>query len=182
MKICIYGAALDEIPENYRKGAEDFGRALAKRGHSLLFGGGKHGCMGAVARGVAAEGGEVSAITPDFLNQGDDLFQPCHRVVRTRDLAERKQLFSVLGDAFVVLPGGIGTMDEYYEMYELASFGKLKKPLVLFNMDHYYDLIEQMNRRFVDEGFLPPERAAVSRTCSTAEEVLDVVEAWYAQG
>ena len=81
MKICIYGAALDEIPENYRKGAEDFGRALAKRGHSLLFGGGKHGCMGAVARGVAAEGGEVSAITPDFLNQGDDLFQPCHRVV-----------------------------------------------------------------------------------------------------
>ena len=95
MKICIYGAALDEIPENYRKGAEDFGRALAKRGHSLLFGGGKHGCMGAVARGVAAEGGEVSAITPDFLNQGDDLFQPCHRVVRTRDLAERKRLFSV---------------------------------------------------------------------------------------
>ena len=115
-------------------------------------------------------------------NQGDDLFQPCHRVVRTRDLAERKRLFSVLGDAFVVLPGGIGTMDEYYEMYELASFGKLKKPLVLFNMDHYYDLIEQMNRRFVDEGFLPPERAAVSRTCSTAEEVLDAVEAWYAQG
>ena len=94
----------------------------------------------------------------------------------------RKRLFSVLGDAFVVLPGGIGTMDEYYEMYELASFGKLKKPLVLFNMDHYYDLIEQMNRRFVDEGFLPPERAAVSRTCSTAEEVLDAVEAWYAQG
>ena len=81
MKICIYGAARDEIPENYRPGAEDFGRALAKRGHSLLFGGGKHGCKGAVARGVAAEGGEVSAITPDFLNQGVDLFQPCHRVV-----------------------------------------------------------------------------------------------------
>ena len=73
MKICIYGAALDEIPENYRKGAEDFGRALAKRGHSLLFGGGKHGCMGAVARGVAAEGGEAN-VPP---------VQPATRHVRT---------------------------------------------------------------------------------------------------
>ncbi len=182
MKICIYGAARDEIPAAYLRGAEEFGRLLAQRGHSLIFGGGARGCMGAVARGVTAAGGEVTAVTPEFLNQGEDLFSPCTRVIRTGDLAERKRIFSMLADAFVVLPGGIGTMDEYYEMYELASFGRLNKPLILFNLEHYYDLIEQMNQRFVEEGFLEPERAAVSQTCDTATEVLNALEARWQQG
>ena len=73
-------------------------------------------------------------------------------------------------------------MDEYYEMYELASFGRLRKPLILFNLEHYYDLIEEMNQRFVSEGFLEPERAAVSQTCDTATQVLDALEARWQQG
>lgn len=179
MKICIYGAARDEIPPVYLRRAEEFGHMLARRGHSLIFGGGAYGVMGAVARGVVAEGGEAVAVTPEFLNRGADLAPGCARVIRTPDLAERKRLFGELADAFVVLPGGIGTLDEYYEMYELASFGKLEKPVILYNMEGYYDLIDEMNRRFVDQGFLPPERAAASRTCTEPEQVLDAVELFY---
>lgn len=179
MKICIYGAARDEIPAVYLRRAEEFGRLLARRGHSLVFGGGAYGVMGAVARGVVEEGGEAVAVTPEFLNRGADLAPGCARVIRTRDLAERKRRFVELADAFVVLPGGIGTLDEYYEMYELASFGRLGKPLILYNMEGYYDLIEEMNRRFVEQGFLPPERAAVSRTCTEPEDVLEAAELYY---
>ena len=106
MKICIYGAARDEIPEVYLQGAEEFGRLLAQRGHSLIFGGGARGCMGAVARGVAAAGGEVTAVTPEFLNQGDNLFSPCTRVIRTGDLAERKRIFSCWRTPLWCCPGG----------------------------------------------------------------------------
>ena len=176
MKICIYGAAQDEIPEIYLRRAEEFGHMLARRGHSLIFGGGAYGVMGAVARGVVSEGGEAVAVTPEFLNQGADLAPGCTQVIRTADLAERKRLFGELADAFVVLPGGIGTLDEYYEMYELASFGKLKKPVILYNMEGYYDLIDEMNRRFVEQGFLPPERAAASETWADPEQIFQRLE------
>ena len=115
MKICIYGASGDELAQEYFDAAQSLGRLIAEGGHSLVFGGGSRGLMGACARGALSRGGEIVGVAPRFFDEPGILFPGCSRFVFTETMRERKAVMEDLADAFVVLPGGIGTFEEFWK-------------------------------------------------------------------
>ena len=154
MNICLYGASSNEIDENYIKRTEILGEEIGKRGHSLVFGGGAKGLMGAAARGVYKEKGGIIGIAPSFFNVDGVLFEHCTEFIYTETMRERKQILEHKADAFVAVPGGIGTFDELFEIFTLRQLGRHNKPLAVFNIDGYYDNLYKMLRTSVDQGFL----------------------------
>ena len=109
MNITLYGAASDRIDRAYIEGVEALGRAMAKRGHTMVFGAGSTGLMGAAARGMAAEGGQIIGVTPHFMHELEPVFAQCTEIIHTETMAERKNIMEEKADAFIIVPGGIGT-------------------------------------------------------------------------
>ena len=146
MNICVYGSANDEIDVAFRHAGERLGEAMAKHGHTLIFGGGASGMMGAVARGMKKRCGRIIGISPEFFNVDGVLFDDCTEMIYTVDMRSRKEKLEDMADAFIVTPGGIGTMDEFFETISLKQLGIMKKPLIIFNVNGFYDnLIELLN-------------------------------------
>ena len=114
MVICIYGASSDQIDPAYLRAGEELGLAMARRGHSLVFGGGGHGLMGAVARGMTQGGGSITGVAPRFFNVDGSLYDGCTEFLYTDTMRERKALMEERADAFVMTPGGIGTYEEFF--------------------------------------------------------------------
>ncbi|MBR4910777.1 MAG: TIGR00730 family Rossman fold protein [Clostridia bacterium] len=139
MNICVYGSANEEIDISFRKAGERLGKAMADAGHALIFGGGASGMMGAVARGVRSGGGKIIGISPEFFNVDGTLFEDCTEMIYTVDMRSRKEKLEDMADAFIVTPGGIGTMDEFFETMSLKQLRIIKKPLVIFNVNGFYD-------------------------------------------
>lgn len=104
MKLCIYGAASNNIDKSYIDSGEALGQALAENGHSIVYGGGKNGMMGAVARGVAALNGEIIGVAPSFFLVDGVLFEDCTEFIYTETMRERKQIMEEKSDAFIVTP------------------------------------------------------------------------------
>ena len=127
MNICVFGAARDEIGENFMALGTALGRELAARGHTLVFGAGGHGMMGAAARGAYEMGGKIIGVVPYFFNTPGILFEHCTELIRMETMAERKTIMEERSDAFIALPGGIGTMEEIFEVITLSSLGRMQK-------------------------------------------------------
>ena len=115
MNICIYGASSAELKKIYYEKTEELGRLMGKRGHGLVFGGGKEGLMGAAARGVDREKGYILGIAPRFFDQPGVLYEHCTEFIFTENMRERKHLLESRSDATIVVPGGIGTYEEFFE-------------------------------------------------------------------
>ena len=119
MKICVYGAASSEIDQSFIEAGKELGRKMVERGHSLVFGGGSNGMMGAVARGVDEANGNIIGIAPAFFEtEGSEgiSYKNCTEFIHTETMRERKRLLDEKSDAFVITPGGIGTFDEFFEI------------------------------------------------------------------
>lgn len=167
---------MEEIADIYKKQTEEMGELLAKRGHGMVYGGGARGLMGAAARGVKKQNGFVLGIAPSFFHVDGELFEFCDEFIYTDTMRERKQLLEDRSDAFVILPGGIGTFDEFFETLVLKSLGKLPKPIALFNIDHYYDPLQQMLEHAAVAGFVAKDRLLMYRIFDQAEELLQYLE------
>lgn len=154
MNVCVYGAASQRIDEAYLRAAEELGRALALRGFSLVFGGGATGVMGAAARGAASVGGKIIGVAPRFFNQEGILYQSCTQFHFTDTMRQRKELMESLSDAFVMAPGGIGTLEEFFEILTLRQLGRHTKPIFILNTRGYYNSLGQMLEEAVHQGFL----------------------------
>ena len=159
MNICVYGAASNQIDDKYIKATEEFGNYFAKRGHNLVFGAGGSGLMGAAARGVKKGGGEIFGFIPEFFRQEniEELFSECTKLTFTKDMAERKANMEDKADAFVIVPGGIGTFEEFFQVLTLKQLGRHTKPIAIFDIDGYYKpLIEFLDKasqkRFIREA------------------------------
>ncbi len=172
MRVCLYGASSTEIGENYIAATEQLGEQLAQNGHSLVYGAGGAGLMGAAARGVKRGGGQVVGVVPSFLRVDGILFDACDEIVYTETMRERKQIMEERAQAFVVAPGGIGTYEEFFEIYTLKQLGRLNKPVVVFNIDGYYDTLLAMLRHTVDERFMREASLSLITVANTADEVL----------
>ena len=155
MKICIYGASSNAIDKSFINAGERLGAALADRGHSVIFGGGAAGLMGAVARGAYSKGGEIIGISPSFFNVDGALFTHCTDMIYTDTMRERKKLLEEMSDAFIITPGGIGTFDEFFEIYTLRQLGVHKKPIAIFNTGGYYDPLINMLNNAIEKSFMP---------------------------
>ena len=160
MRICIFGAANEQIDRSYKEAAFEVGRQPGKAGIPLVFGGGGEGMMGACARGTHAEGGFVTGIVPEFFTNGVDevLYEECDEVIYTPDLHTRIQRMNEMSDGFIVLPGGVGTLEEFFDILAANCLHRIHKFLAVFNIDGYYDPQIAMLQRAVDQGFMFPER------------------------
>ena len=176
MNICVYGASSKSIDEKYIKAGEALGEQMAERGHTLVFGGGGHGMMGAVARGVKKGGGKVIGVAPSFFNVDGVLFDGCDEFIYTETMRERKQIMEDRSDAFIAAPGGVGTFEELFEIITLKQLGRHSKPVAVFNVNGYYSGIKDMFERAVEESFMT--RACLSLFGMTEDkgEILDYLE------
>lgn len=153
MRICVFCGSSDGRHERYREAGRALGSLLAKAGIGVVYGGATIGVMGAVADGALAEGGEVIGVIPkamvtvEIAHHHTDL-----RIVNT--MHERKALMAELSDAFVALPGGIGTMEEVFEVWTWAQLGYHAKPVALLDIDGYWDALHRFVDHMVHEGFL----------------------------
>lgn len=181
MNICVYGASSKSIDEKYIKAGEALGEQMAERGHTLVFGGGGHGMMGAVARGVKKGGGKVIGVAPSFFNVDGVLFDGCDEFIYTETMRERKQIMEDRSDAFIAAPGGVGTFEELFEIITLKQLGRHSKPVAVFNVNGYYSGIKDMFERAVEESFMT--RACLSLFGMTEDEgdILDYLEGYKAE-
>jgi uncharacterized protein (TIGR00730 family) len=155
--ICVYCGSGPGTNPAFVEATRQFGRILAKNGVRLVYGGGSVGLMGALAKSVVEHGGSVTGIIPDFLTEREFMFQGAQEMIVTRDMHERKRLMFERADAFVALPGGIGTLEETVEQMTWAQLGRHKKPILLANVEGFWEplcaLIEHMTTmQFIRAG------------------------------
>ena len=175
MNICIYGASSRKLAKEYYDAAEALGALMAQQGHTLVFGGGQEGIMGAAARGAHAHGGKIIGIAPRFFDEPGILFEECTEFIYTDTMRERKALMEEHSEAFMVLPGGIGTYEEFFEMLTLKQLGRHNKPMVMLNTRGYYDPMAAMLQNTVDEGFMNADCMELFGVCDTPEEALNYI-------
>lgn len=154
MNICVYGAASPTIDKSFLDFGEELGLRMAQRGHNLVFGGGGAGMMGAVARGVYKGGTHILGVIPSFFNVDGVLFEHCDEQIFTETMRIRKKTLEDRSDAFIVTPGGVGTYDELFEILTLRSLGRHDKPIVILNLNGYYDKLLDMINYGVEEEFI----------------------------
>ena len=172
MNVCVYGASSTQIDSKYIEKTEELGRALASHGHALVYGAGGAGLMGAVARGVKQAGGQVVGVVPSFLKVDGILFDGCDEIIYTDTMRERKQIMDERSDAFIVTPGGIGTYEEFFEMYTLKQLGSHCKPIILYNIDGYYDSIVDMLHQTVEKKFMRSTSLQLISVVDSAEDAI----------
>ena len=178
MNICVYGASSNTIDHSYIEQTEYLGRQLAKRGHTLVYGAGANGLMGAVARGVHAENGSIIGVTPSFFNVDGILFDDVTELITTKTMRERKQIMEDRADAFIVTPGGMGTFEEFFEILTLKELGRHGKAIVIFNIDGYYDKLIQMLDESVEKKFMVPAIREIYTVLDDEEEILKYLEGY----
>ena len=156
MRICVYGAASPTIDEEYKVKVEKMGEEMAKRGHSLVFGGGGHGLMGAAARGVRTGGGHILGVIPKFFEDEDieALFLDCDELIEPDTMRERKQIMEDNADAFIVVPGGIGTFEEFFEILTLKQLCRHNKPIAIYNIKGYYNELLTAIEKATEKNFI----------------------------
>lgn len=154
MNICIYGASSAQLEQIYYDKTEELGKMMAKRGHGLVFGGGATGMMGSAARGVDVEGGYILGIAPRFFDKPGVLYQNCSEFIFTDTMRERKKLLEERSDATIVTPGGIGTYEEFFEIFTLKSLNRIDRPIVLYNINGYYDRMKELLEYTAKENFM----------------------------
>ena len=181
MNICIYGAASPQLDQIYYEKTEELGRLMARRGHGLVFGGGETGLMGAAARGVDAEGGYLLGIAPRFFDEPGILYQHCTEFIMTETMGERTHLLEETSKATIVVPGGIGTYAEFFEILTLKSLNRLDRAIVFYNINGYYDLMRQLLAHTAKEKFMEPAILDMCKFMDKPEEILDYIEQYLAK-
>ncbi len=178
MNICVFGAASDYIDDIYKENGEELGKLLSQKGHTLIFGGGAGGLMGAVARGVYAEGGKIIGVAPGFFNVDGVLFENCTEFITTESMRERKYIMEEKADAFIVAPGGIGTFEEFFEVLTLKQLGRHEKAIVIINTNGYYDKMIELLDHTKDKHFMTDKCLELFKVVDTAEEAFSYIESY----
>ncbi len=160
----------------YAYQAEKLGKVLAQRGIEVIYGGSRLGIMGAVAQGALNEGGKVTGVLPYFLQSKEVAHEGLSEMILVNSMHERKTRINDLSDGVIALPGGFGTMDEFFEMLTWAQLGLHNKPMGLLNVKGYYDPLDQMVQNMVDQGFLKKSNQSRMIINEDIEELLQKME------
>lgn len=178
MKVCIFGAASNLIDDKYIKRTESLCKKMAERGHELVFGAGARGIMGAAARGFKAGGGKITGIIPDFFKTEtiEEIYNECDELIFTDTMSERKQGMEDMADAFIIAPGGIGTLEEMFEVLTLKQVARHKKPIAFYNNDNYYGKIMEFLEQAEDAGFIREGCHNLYITTDDDDELISYIE------
>lgn len=176
--ICIYCGSNPGTRPEYIEQAQAFARMLARRGIRVVYGGASVGIMGAIADAALAEGGTVIGVIPQSLVDREVAHDGLTQLIVTNSMHERKARMADLSDAFVALPGGIGTLEEIFEIWTWSQLGLHEKPCGLLNIGGYYDSLERFLDETVVNGFLGPGHRSMLLTADTGEGVLNAFQAY----
>lgn len=184
MKICVFGAASAHIDDLYIKKVEELGEEMARRGHSLVFGAGATGLMGAAARGVKRSGGKILGVIPEFFrDEGVEvIYGECDELIYTQTMSERKKRMEDEADAFIIVPGGIGTFEEFFEVLTLKQLGRHSKAIVIYNIENYYDDLEKFMGTVADRKFITFKCYEMYSYFTDAASILDYIESYRPDG
>lgn len=177
-RICVFCGSSCGTNPAYRDAAANLGRLLAQRGIGLVYGGGCIGLMGALADAALATGGEVIGVIPDSLLRREVGHRGLTKLHVVQTMHQRKALMADLSDAFIALPGGYGTLEEFCEIVTWSQLGIQQKPCGLLNVEQYWNGLLAMLEHAVDEGFLRPENRELVLVASTSEEMLERLLQW----
>jgi uncharacterized protein (TIGR00730 family) len=175
--LCVYCSSSDRLDSKYYVAAEELGRELVARGWGLVYGGGKTGLMGAVARGTKAAGGRVVGVIPEFMKVRELAFEAADELITVVTMRERKLLMETRADAFVTLPGGFGTLEEIMEILTLCQLDVVNKPCVFLNQDGFYDDLLRMFEKMLAEKFFKPSNMDLFRMAATVPGIFEQIEA-----
>ncbi len=175
MRICIFGASGRSLDERYYAEAETLGRLIGKNGDSIVFGGGAEGLMGACARGVHSCGGGIVGIAPKFFDEPGILYPECSRMIFTETMRERKQLMQDNSDACIVLPGGIGTLEEFFELLTLKQLGRDSRAIVLLNTLGAHDMMLRMLGELAARHFMSSNCLSLYSVAETPQQAMELL-------
>ncbi|HWA61408.1 MAG TPA: TIGR00730 family Rossman fold protein [Caulobacteraceae bacterium] len=169
--VCVYCGSSNAAPVQYLQAASTFGAILAAEGVRLVYGGGGVGLMGATARAAHAGGGRVLGVIPQFLTSHERPLGDVETII-VQSMHERKMIMYEAADAFAVLPGAIGTLEEVIELLSWRRLGLHAKPIVFYNPDGFWDLLFRLFHQIVDANLLPTEFADTWRSVERIEDLL----------
>lgn len=178
--VCVFASANDALPHHLRAAAEEAGAGIARLGHTLVYGGSSRGLMGASARGAVAAGGRVVGVMPRHLAGRERASADIAELHLVDTLAERKQRMADLSDVFLVLPGGVGTLDEALEMITWYDVGLSRKPTFFVDVDGFWRDFAAMMAGLRGRGVLRPDSEGAWRLMPDIPSALEAVATWLA--
>ena len=173
--VCIYCASSSHIHQDYFKAAEELAEILVGNNIEVVFGGGAVGLMGQIADTVLKHNGKITGIMPDFMKQVELEHKGVQSYLFVPGMHARKKKFLELAEALITLPGGCGTFEELMEAITLKRLGIIDKPIIIVNVNNYYDPLIEMLERSISEGFLIDEHRKMWTVVSRPDEVLDAI-------
>jgi uncharacterized protein (TIGR00730 family) len=174
--VCVYCGSSNRVDPKFLDAATELGRLIGEAGMKLIYGGGRVGLMGRVADGVLAAGGRVTGIIPGHLHAREVAHPGVSELTVVDTMHERKMLMAEQADAFVVLPGGYGTLDEMFEIITWRQLGLHDKPLILADLYGYWAPLATLLDRIVETGFAQPECRNLYRTVTSVAEILPALD------
>lgn len=178
MDICVFGSSSEQIDRIYLDSAVHLGKSLAKKGHGVIYGAGKYGIMGAVARGAASENGKLVGVTPQFFDELEVISDICTELIYTETMRERKAIMEDRADAFIICAGGMGTFEEFFEVLTLKQLNRHSKAIIVYNLNGYYDPMIAMMENAVQEKFMSGDCSRLFSVARSEDEVFEQLESY----
>lgn len=173
--VCVFCGASNNVPKKFLDIGAEFGKLLAKREVTLVYGGGDCGVMGAIANATMKASGYVTGVFPISLRNIENEHQSLTEIIIVGTMHERKQNMFDRSDAFIVFPGGFGTMDEMFEILTWKQLLLHNKPIIIFNYEHYWDPLIALMKNIIEVGFAKAETATYYHVVDELEEILDIL-------
>ncbi|MBR5192942.1 MAG: TIGR00730 family Rossman fold protein [Bacteroidaceae bacterium] len=173
--VCVYSASSTKIAPVYFAVAEELGHLLASKGINLINGAGSIGLMAATSNAALASGGTVTGVIPRFMVEQGWHHTGLTRLIETETMHERKHLMAEMSDGIIALPGGCGTLEELLEIITWKQLGLYLKPIVVLNIDGYFNPLLEMLLKAIDENFMRPEHGKIWAVANTSEEAVQLL-------
>ncbi|WP_042479255.1 LOG family protein [Bacillus ndiopicus] len=175
MNIAVYCGSQMGKSEVYKEAAAQLGEVLANAGHGIVYGGSNIGLMGQVADAALHSGGKVIGVMPTHLQKREIAHTSLTEIHFVDSMHVRKAKMVELADAFIALPGGCGTLDEYFEVFTWAQIGLHEKPVILYNVNGFYDAIAQHFEKMLDEGFIRVEQRNLLHIATSPQQIIEIL-------
>jgi hypothetical protein len=175
--LCVYCGSSNNVAARHLEAAAELGRLAAGRGIGIVFGGGRVGLMGALADGALDAGGRVTGVIPQHLQDQEVGHNGVNEMIVVDSMHARKRRMFEISDAFCALPGGLGTLDETFEIVTWKQLGLHDRPVVLVNVDGFWDPLLALLAHQLEAGYIRPRHAGLYRVVESIESVFDAIEA-----
>ena len=178
MNITVYLGASEGKSPCLKEAVNQLGDWIGRNGHTLIYGGSKSGLMGEIAKSTLQAGGEVIGVEPEMFLDAELQYDAITELIVTKDMAERKAKMIELGDAFLAFPGGTGTLEEISEIMSMVALNQLDAPCILYNLNGYYNSLQDMLRHMIDMGLSTEERQHGIYFAESLDEIAKIIESW----